>query len=226
MTASSNGNFFKRFINEILDFMYYDFVFYFVKSLLWVVIVICAVVWTPFYLIYMLLIGNRKEKEKRMELQRQMKEDHPDLQFFMEHIDAFMRLYEDICKDKEIYEFRFSKNCDVIPTQISCGGFKSNTLGSLLKKYKNPELGWFSDDYYVVSGIIHVLSGGIYVTVWNDKDKEWHRIQLGPHEVRLSNDKHEFEPGEYVRGKELSELFEKIKEYKESKTLAKRGDNG
>lgn len=42
----------------------------------------------------------------------------------------------------------------------------------------------------------------------------------------MSNDKQEFEPGEYVRGKELSELFEKIKEYKESKTMAKRGDNG
>lgn len=225
MAASSNGNFFKRFINRILDFMYYDFSFYFVKSLLWVVIVICAVVWMPFYLVYMLLIGDRKEKKKHMELQRKMKEEHPDLQFFMEHIDAFMRLYEDICKDKEIYDFMFSRYCYVVPTQIPCG-FKYQTLGSLLGQYKDRKSGWLTNDRYVIFGIIHVLSGGIYVTVWDDKDKEWKETQMEPKTLRWTTAEHEFEPGEYVRGKELSELFEKIKEYKKSKTLAKRGDNG
>ena len=172
-------------------------------------ILTCALL--PFAAIYILL----KEKKEHIALQKRMKEEHPDLQFFMEHIETFMRLYEDVRKNKEIYEFRFSDYCGVFPMQISGGG-EYQTLGCLLREYKNPKSGWFKDDFYVKSCFIRVLSGGIYITGWDNQKKEWIHTQSN---VRLQvspDDRKIFEKSGRVDNAELSGLFNKLKELKKS----------
>ena len=166
---------------------------------------------SPFFAVYMFL----KEKREHLELQKRMKKEHPDLQFFMEHIETFMRLYEDVCKNKEIYEFLFSDYCGVFPMQISGSG-KYQTLGSLLREYKKPKSGWLKDDFYVISCFIRVLSGGIYITGWDNQKKEWRREQS---DLRLQvspDDRNSFEKSVRVDNTELSGLLNKLKELKKS----------
>lgn len=151
----------------------------------------------------------RKNREHAA-LQKRMKENHPDLQFFMEHIETFMRFYDDIEKCGEICNLRFSKDCRVIATQINGGSGKVHSLGLLLKEYTTPDSGWRKDDFYVVSGTKYVLSGRRDIVGWDNQRKEWQeRGDLKPRTTV-------FEEHGRVDNAELSELFEKLKEIRKS----------
>lgn len=186
----------------------FENVSYLIICLISLVLCLC---YLPFYFVYYIGYGYWKDQKQQKKLQEQMEKEHPDLCFFMNHIEEFIKYFDEICKIKEIYMFEFSKKCEIRLMQFRVGGTVKHTLGRLLKEYLKKN-GWRFKDFFVVSGSINVLSGGAVGFGWDFKLKKWCQRTINKCSI-LTQDEMIFE-NDFKCSEELLKLFEQVKSLK------------